>query len=345
MQEINNENISAKHIKHIRWLFWLVLSCASVFFAESSGGSFPFALVFPWGIFILVPLYGLHIVLLSSLCFMRGEPRYSVLYSAGAIVGLYEAYVTKMLWQHTWGGAQNHVFGISGTAFVVLVVFWHPLMAFIVPLLWTRAVCCGSKASSRLRFIGWPVIIFAVLSGLGQAAIVPSHAAPLGTLLSGLILVGLILYWKKMSRDVSISFEELLPRGQEVVVLGGYLLLIFMLFGFGMRPEALPGFGPQLAIWVCYAFYAALLLRNLRLSRPTTQPDSTPAPVKGLLTFVMTAPIVSALVLFLLPAAKPVCLGVMIFSLAIFGGYSNWNTLKDTVKGDSSRIDLPHIPS
>jgi hypothetical protein len=117
-----------------------------------------------------------------------------------------------------------------------------------------------------------------------------------------------------------------------------------MLFGFGMRPEALPGFGPQLAIWICYAFYAALLLRNLRLSRPTTQPDSMPLPVKGLLLFVITAPIVSALVLFLIPVAKPVCLGVMIFALAVFGVYSIWNTLKDTVKGDSSQIDLPNIP-
>lgn len=50
------------------------------------------------GILAIMPLYTLHILVLSYVVFNIGRPRFYTLLSAGIIFGMYEAYITKVLW-------------------------------------------------------------------------------------------------------------------------------------------------------------------------------------------------------------------------------------------------------
>ena len=88
--------------KH-QWLFWVILAAFSTFFAEVFSGSDMFPFFNAWGILVVVPLYGLHIILLASLVYRAEKPRFSSLVYAGMLFGLYEAYLTKVLWAPPWG--------------------------------------------------------------------------------------------------------------------------------------------------------------------------------------------------------------------------------------------------
>jgi hypothetical protein len=116
--------------------FWVLLGLLSTFFAEIliPSSLFPFFNLF--GLVFTVPLYLLHFVILASLIYRFGKPTFPVLYSAGFIFGLYEAYATKVLWVPTWQTANwDLFFGVHWLVVLVVVGFWHAFLAFIVPLL------------------------------------------------------------------------------------------------------------------------------------------------------------------------------------------------------------------
>ena len=129
-------------------LFWLILACISTYFAEVFSGSDMFPFFHAWGLLVVVPLYGLHILLLGSLVYRSGEPRFSSLVFAGMIFGLYEAYLTKVLWDPPWGGALI-VAEIAPIETLVLVLWWHAWFSFIIPLLIAEKLFSGSTSLGR----------------------------------------------------------------------------------------------------------------------------------------------------------------------------------------------------
>lgn len=90
-------------LKKHQWLFWIILAAFSTFFAEVFSGSDMFPFFHSWGLLVVVPLYGLHILLLASLVYRAPRLQFSSLIFAGLIFGLYEAYLTKVLWAPPWG--------------------------------------------------------------------------------------------------------------------------------------------------------------------------------------------------------------------------------------------------
>ncbi len=329
---------AAEPSRRVRWLFWLLLSAASVFFAEASGGSYPFPFVTAWGIFVLIPLYGLHILILGSICFSKGEPRYSTLFPAGAIVGLYEAYITKMLWAHTWGGKQNLILGVSLNSFPLLVLFWHPLMAFVVPLLWTRAVCVGLPESRAKRFgVKW-FLIFGLAIGLMHSAVSKSLTSALGCLLSGLMLAGLAMLWRRVAGKHRFTIQQLLPNGPELVAMGAVLLGYFVLFGLGIRRDKIPGIGGQATIWACYLVFGLLLWLNLEkpASFPEAPAEGEPAKpepqplvsIKGLVAFTLANSGMCALVVSIAPWSATAVFALTLMATAVIGLQGLWVTIK-----------------
>ena len=89
----NEKTISKRH----QWLFWLILAALSTFFAEVFSGSDMFPYFSAWGLVVVVPLYGLHTILLAHMVYRTDKPRFPSLVFAGMIFGLYEAYLTKVL--------------------------------------------------------------------------------------------------------------------------------------------------------------------------------------------------------------------------------------------------------
>ncbi len=279
--------------RRLKIFFWIILGALSVFFAEVVSGSYIFPYFTPWGIIVVCPLYTLHLLVLSYIVFNYGKPTLYSLFIAGALFGMYEAYMTKVIWDPTWGEAMLTVGGIAVAETILLVLFWHTFMAFIIPLFVGENILTSSreimnespnkikqifkvKKKSYILFV-----VFILLCGIFQSANSPS---PKHSLLSGFsttaVLMLLIYLWRNKTKGKEYDIKTLLPNKKEFVVLVALLLLQYLFLGFVLRPEALPGLFPQLIVWLIYAGLFILLVFNLSKSGTATLSESIGLPVR-----------------------------------------------------------------
>ncbi len=261
--------------KH-QWLFWIILAALSTFFAEVFSGSDMFPYFSAWGLLVVVPLYGLHILLLGSLVFRADKPRFASLVFAGMIFGLYEAYLTKVLWAPPWGDSLI-IAGIAPIETLVLVFWWHAWFSFIIPLLVAEKLLTDSTSLGKSlpgkfgnflnSWTGLAVVV--VFGGVFQSINSPS---PGQSLLSGLsttaVLTGLVLLWKRLTRDQTYSMRELLPDREQFRWLLIPTAIMYLAMGILIRPEAYPGLSGHLIIWILYGVAGYLLSRSLKNPAP-----------------------------------------------------------------------------
>jgi len=91
----------------------------------------------------------MHSLVLAKIVYRFGQPRLTTLFLAGTIFGLYAAYITKVLWSPPWGPDPLQIGGIAFVATFVLVLFWHPVMAFIVPQLVAERALTRSRTVTK----------------------------------------------------------------------------------------------------------------------------------------------------------------------------------------------------
>ena len=262
--------------RRTKLLFWLILGSFSVLFAEVFSGSDMFPYFTLWGWIAEIPLYTLHILVLSGIVFSSRRPGFHTLFIAGAIFGMYEAYITKVLWNPPWGLPVISLGGIAVVEVLVLVLFWHPFMAFITPLFVAENLLTGSREmmgllperlkklfNSRKKHLVLP--LFALSGGILQSV---GSRSPGYSLLSGFLVSAFIMFlvyiWKTETKGKGYTLRSLLPTRRELFVLGSLLLILYVVLGILLRPEALPGLFPQLIIWLMYGGLFSLLYLNLK---------------------------------------------------------------------------------
>jgi hypothetical protein len=241
---------------------WLLLACTSVWLAEVTATSsrFPFVTVEGW--VMLVPLYGLH-ALLGGWLVMRAERvTWPIVYLPGVLFGLYEAYITKVLWDPTWSKADWHwqAGGLYLAQTAILVLFWHPVFAFILPLTLVERAATGSSEilavlPRPLRWLAgsrWGLVVLGLLAGtyssigaswlrragvggdVGRGGAAPARGGRTGR--AGAVAPGR-------------PAVEPPSRG-----LAGLLVLGYLVLGVGMRRGSVPPIWPgQVTVWVMYA--------------------------------------------------------------------------------------------
>ena len=118
-----------------RWLFWLILGAFSVFFAEVLATSDPYVFFHFFGLLGVFPHYTLHVLVLAPLVIrLDRKVRFGALFLAGTLFGLYEAYMTKVLWSPPWDPDAIRIGGVAVMTSAMLVLFWHPFFSFLLPL-------------------------------------------------------------------------------------------------------------------------------------------------------------------------------------------------------------------
>jgi hypothetical protein len=267
--------ISKKH----QWLFWLILAALSTFCAEVFSGSDMFPFFSAWGLLVVVPLYGLHTILLAHLVYRAEEPRFPSLVFAGMIFGLYEAYLTKVLWAPPWGNPVI-IAEVAPIETLVLVTWWHCWFSFIIPLLVAEKLLTGSTSLGRslpgkvgnfLNSWGGLAGVMA-FGGFFQSINSPSVGQ---SLLSGVsttaVLVGLTLIWKQVTRGEVYSIRELLPNPSQFKWLLVPVGLMYLVMGILIRPESFPGLLGHLVIWALYGISFYLLFRSQKGAPPHTE--------------------------------------------------------------------------
>lgn len=300
----------------VKLVFWILLGGLSTVMAEviASSASFPFFTF--WGIVSITPLYTLHVLALSFIAF-RANRRITIpiLFLAGAILGMYEAYLTKVVWSPNWGDFTYQVGWIYLIQTILLVLFWFPFMAFILPVFLAENLFTDSsetfaalpqKIQEKLRNKSkwlWTVAAFAIYCGIYK-----SFAATdwMTTFVSGLsniaILFGLGILWKRVKGKHNLTFRDVLPSRKEAIVLGFLLLLIYIVEGLWLRSEALPRtLGPHLTVWIIYAILFTLFYFNIKhapekLGTPQPAPFQSYAIQTGLI-FGLVVPLLSLILL------------------------------------------------
>jgi hypothetical protein len=241
---------------------WLILGTLSVFFAEVAGGSAPFPFYDAWGLYAVLPLYTLHIVFLAF-AVMRPARRvpFTALFCAGAVFGLYEAYITKVIWDPTWGEKGLAVGGCTSRrprcSSCTGTRSWPSSRRCL------RASCCSRRPRRRWR-------------RCRRSSAVPG------------LLVFLWLRAPGGTQRAGLTLRDLLPDGWQGLVIGVLLAAFYVATGLLIRPEAIPcTIVPHLSVWALYALFCGLavgvLLRAMR--KDSTVPcAATPAaalPARG----------------------------------------------------------------
>ncbi len=269
-----------------RIFFWFLLAVFSTFFAEVTVGSAPLVFFKPAGWLLTVPVYGLHILVLAPLVIRTGRvPSWQTLYLAGTIVGLYEAYMTKILWSPTWNPASLKLAGVAVAETLMLVFFWHPVMAFMVPLIFSERFLNLEPAIIPGLGNGWTERLtsfkFYILSGALAGVVLGTFLADQGMalqicLLNGSLIAVFLMGWNASTRGLKFKCIDLFPGEISWRVFILLLLIDFALLGIFIRPEAVPSWNNQLTIWGMYGGLAFLTLRA-RSKQPLLAPPGQSA--------------------------------------------------------------------
>jgi hypothetical protein len=274
----------------LKLFFWFILSAFSVFFAEVVSGSYPFPFFNPykpwdvWGWVVLLPLYGIHALVLAGFIFARGRPRFEAVFLAGVLFGLYEAYITKVLWAPSWGQPVVSVGGVALVELVVISFWWHPFMSFAVPLAAAETVLTRSHevldglpatVKSLLAKRGMLLfILFAAWAGAAHGGADPVSAM-LSSIISAGVILGLVHIWDKRTSGPGYTLRQLLPDGRQTAKLFVFLVLIYIILGGLLLRDRIPGLAAQAPVWIMYAAFIGLLLVAVKASR--NKADAGPA--------------------------------------------------------------------
>jgi hypothetical protein len=330
-------------------LFWVILGAFSMFFAEVVSGAtmIPFN---PWALIVTTPLYTLHLLILAFLVFHYGKASFYALYSAGTLFGMYEAYMTKVLWNPSWGKAMFTLGGIAVFESILLVLFWHSFMSFLLPVfigenLLTTSRETISLATRRIqqifgtrKIIAW--MILAVLFGMFQSG---NSKSPLQSIQSGLstgaVILVLVGWFRFITRNRQYDFRSLLPTPRQAVILSVPLLMQYLVLGIYLRPEALPGWEPQVIVWLFYAGFILLLVVHLKKSRSMSVPCPLSVPKRipwlTLISFCLLFTACSALTKQLLGSrAIGIVLGLWMLA-SLIGLFTLMMTIRSALRSSS----------
>ena len=255
----------------------IVLICAEVF----SGASLGMGLWHPWTLVVTYWLYFAHFFFFTTLAVLTGRTSFWSLYLWGVLFGLYESWITKVIWCG-YGGDGKFVMGSIGPygiSEISMVFIFHPVMSFILPL----AVTCLLYPSLRRLFpdLAWltgtsrgapPVQIYLVLSFIPTMAM--NSGGPANFFVNLVVMLVLLLVLVRLSRGKVAMLDA---RPVVVFGRGGFLslcLYLVLLYGVTyvyLRPEGLPSVGVQLFTFVFYAVaILGIVLHRRREPLPVT---------------------------------------------------------------------------
>lgn len=259
-KDIPSENLGSKVLFARVLIGLIVLICAEVF----SGASLQVGLWHPWTVLVTYWLYFAHFFFLTTLAVRTGRTSLSSLYLWGILFGLYESWITKVIW-HGYGGdgkfAMGHI-GPYGFSELSMVFIYHPAVSFILPLVVACLLCpplrclfpslawfTGKSKGARM------VQIYLILSFAPVMAM--NSRGPINLVLNLALAIVLLLALLRLARPALASSE-----GRPIVAFGrwgfgGLCVYLAFLYGVGyvaLRPEGLPSAAVQLFTFVFYAF-------------------------------------------------------------------------------------------
>ncbi len=264
-QHSNNPNKS-------RNLPILLIGILSVTFAEVFSGSAPLWFIDPWGIFVVLPLYWFHTLILLNLAYRFNRTTLPQLYLWGVIFGLYESWMTKVI----WGGYMDStpqfgtVLGFAIGEFMIIALFWHAIFSFIVPILIYEILVLDSVSNEPTRIIpshysflrktsgnrAWMLFVFVVGAGFLSMSFTLEITGVLISLgLSFIMVAG--FHQIINAKGVHISIQSLILSKKSLSIVTVLLLLLYIFLLVIVLPERIPGL---LTLLLTIGFYGFIIM-------------------------------------------------------------------------------------
>jgi hypothetical protein len=269
-----------------------------MFFTEVFAGSSPLWFISPWAILVTFPLYLVHLLFFLNVALRTKRTSIGHLYLFGVFIGLYESWITKVLWAGypgTTGPIMGTVLGIAALEFSVLVFFWHPVFAFVLPILTFEALALsgGSHERSELiilrshfaslkknpKLLGF--LTFSAILGSGFLSLnTRNNVIKADLTILGSVLLISLLYQTARKNPSSFSIHSLQLGRKGMAAAAIFLALLYAFALPFLQPEKIPDSPlPILAIGGFYVLLASLF----RISpSDKVSEDRTGAPVDPL---------------------------------------------------------------
>jgi len=298
--------------------FWLLLGMLSTALAEVTVASqvAPFFNVEGW--LIVFPVYALHILVLGHLVVVRNKPTVPLLWTAGILFGFYEFLITKVLWNPPWTTEPFQVAGVAIPELLVIGLFYHAFMAFLMPL-WIGERSLANSHSIPLperlgRFLTGKVrwmapALFGLVAGAAAQDRVGLSIASFALVAAG------VVWWRRRGHN-RWSLAELLPDRREFRWLAGVLGIYYVIATVAFRPEGLPGPLGWLSMLVLYA--AVILLFVTLERRRREHPDLSET--ARILDVQLRPAIIATLVGLVAGVALPPTVGAVLMIMIVWGG-------------------------
>jgi hypothetical protein len=240
----------------------VVLICAEVF----SGASIQVGMWSPWTWVMTYWLYFAHFLVLCTLAVRTGRTSLGALYLWGVLFGLYESWITKVIW-FGYGGDGKLALGSIGPygyAEISMVLLFHPVASFLLPL----AVACVLSPPLRAWFsdVAWltgsgvaarAAQVYMVLSFSLTMAVNSGGPVHLAENLAFVFVILAVLRQLARTGLAATPAPGLVVLGRVGLSLAAiYLIGLYGLTYRFIRPEGLPSVPIQLVTFVFYVIAA-----------------------------------------------------------------------------------------
>jgi hypothetical protein len=275
------------------------------------------------GMLMTLPLYLAHLLLFFNLAVMTRRTRLWDLYLWGCLFALYEAWITKTLWAGSMGAAPGvgTFLGVAGLEFMLLVLFWHPIMSFILPVVTFEALGDPREGMashvSLLKGRGF-LILASLYLLLAFLRCVSSGYDLLIAELPFLLTVLMVFIFFRLATNGNgdFSLTGLVVGRAGTIWLGAFVVALyvagFILMDQSQRPSDALAY---LAIAGAYALFAALLyLRGGALDKKAMFPLDSEDFEK-----VVVLATVAMLILCIVPIAGALLFGPLVIAMSIGG--------------------------
>jgi len=306
----------------------VVLICAEVF----SGASLQIGIWSPWTWLVTYWLYFAHFFFFTTLAVRTGRTSLWSLYLWGVLFGLYESWISKVIWAGYGGDGKLLLgrIGPYGFCEISMVFIFHPVMSFLIPL----AVACVLCPSLRRWFpdLAWftgktrgarAMRVYVVFSAAPVVGI--NSGGPLNLAINAAVVLALLVVLSMLA-GAGLATAD----GRSIVVFGRwgfcalcvYLLVLYGVMYRVLRPEALPSVPVQLLTFVFYAIaILGLCLHRVREPVPADVVKVEPrekTTVLGVLATVLGAGFVLSIVRSVPVIFFPVVVNSVVWTLMGF---------------------------
>jgi len=270
---------------------FLLVGSLAMLLTEVFAGSFPLWFVSVSGWLIVFPLYLGHLLFFLNVAMRIRKTSLNHLYFFGVLIALYESWITKVLWAGYPGSNGPIVgtfLGVASLEFSVLVFFWHPLFAFMLPLLMFEVLAVSTSPNSGFEKRLFPThlsilerktelgLIFLLAAVIGAAFLtnnsnVSQNPAIAISSALGSTLIILLLYGVVRTRPDAFSVESLRLSTGKLTLVAAYLVFLYVFMFIFQHPEDIPNYPTPILAIIGFYGLVALIIKASPKDRPNPQ--------------------------------------------------------------------------